>query len=186
MKTITGLLMATLLTGCAAEDMAYDSESGATTLGSPASSNGTAPASGDSYRYLELINQARRDGYYCGGSYYPPTTDLYWNDDLSAAAYRHSRDMADYNFVGHTGSNGLRVGDRLSAEGYSWRRVGENVAAGYRSAESVVEGWLSSEGHCRNLMNPEFRDVGMAEAQVDEPELHLYGSYWTQVFAAPR
>ncbi len=186
MKVIIGLLTATLLTGCGVEEMGYDSESANTSFGSPSSSGGTAAASGENYRYLELINEARREGYYCGGTYYPPTGDLYWNDDLSAAAYGHSRDMVRYDFVGHTGSDGLSVGDRVTAEGYAWRRVGENVAAGYRSAESVVEGWLASEGHCRNLMNPEFRDVGMAEAQTDEPEMHFYGSYWTQVFAAPR
>jgi uncharacterized protein YkwD len=61
--------------------------------------------------------------------------------------------------------------------------VAENVAAGDRSAEAVVQTWLASPGHCANLMNAEVRDMGIAYAfEAGSPK----GTYWAQVFATRR
>jgi len=67
--------------------------------------------------------------------------------------------------------------------GYRWQQIGENIAAGQGSAEQVVAGWLASPGHCANIMNPGFTEMGAAYATS---EGGAAGSYWTQVFGTPR
>ncbi|HJR68496.1 MAG TPA: CAP domain-containing protein, partial [Gammaproteobacteria bacterium] len=67
--------------------------------------------------------------------------------------------------------------------GYAWRGSGENVAAGQRTAEEVVEAWLDSPGHCATLMEPKFTETGIAFALAPGKNPDVY---WTQVFAAPR
>ena len=106
-----------------------------------------------------------------------------WNCELKTAALNHSRDMANENFFGHQGSDGSSAGDRMSAAGYRWSAWGENVAAGYYSVSSVMQGWIGSPGHCANLMNPNFSNLGAAK--FSNPDSN-YGVYWTQVFGRPR
>ena len=69
------------------------------------------------------------------------------------------------------------MSDRAIDAGYNYKgfktfAVGENIAQGQMSIAEVMSGWLHSEGHCRNLMNPLFREVGIAE--IDH--------YWVQDF----
>ena len=71
---------------------------------------------------------------------------------------------------------------RVARAGYSWSVVGENIAAGQRDADTVVKSWLESPGHCANLMNPEYSEVGVAFATNASSAA---GIYWAQVFAAP-
>jgi len=55
---------------------------------------------------------------------------LIWNEALARAAQKHSTDMSINNFFSHSGSDGLQVWDRANAEGYEYRYIGENIAAG--------------------------------------------------------
>ena len=75
-----------------------------------------------------------------------------------------------------------RFADRMREAGFSgdspW---GENIAAGQRTARGVVDGWLESDGHCANIMNPSFRTIGIGYAYVEGSE---YGHQWVQNFAA--
>jgi uncharacterized protein YkwD len=80
------------------------------------------------------------------------------------AAYLHSEDMALNNFFSHTGSDGSSAGQRISRQGYPWSTYGENIAVGYPTVSSVIQGWLGSEGHCRNLMDPDFTETGAGYA----------------------
>ncbi|MEI9944510.1 MAG: CAP domain-containing protein [Chitinophagaceae bacterium] len=123
---------------------------------------------------LQLVNQQRQQGCNCGTTYYPPTTTLTWNDQLEAAALFHASDMNENNYFNHTGLNGSSPGDRISNAGYNWKTYGENIAKGYTSEQSVMNGWIASEGHCKNIMNPNFREFGAAKA----------GAYWVQEFGA--
>ena len=75
--------------------------------------------------------------------------------------------------MGHVGSDGRRVADRLSDAGFTWRGVAENVAWNQRSVEQVVNAWKGSTGHCKNIMNPDYEYMGFA----------VEDWYWTQVFA---
>jgi uncharacterized protein YkwD len=86
--------------------------------------------------------------------------------------------MATNNFFSHTGSDGNNAASRITAAGYSWFTYGENISAGYFSAQSAIDGWLASSGHCKNIMNPSVTNVAAAKATGGS-----YGIYWTQVFA---
>jgi uncharacterized protein YkwD len=127
---------------------------------------------------LSLVNQARSQGRNCGSTFYPATTPLTWNSKLYQAALGHSKDMATNNFFSHTGSDGNNAASRITAAGYSWFTYGENISAGYFSAQSAIDGWLASSGHCKNIMNPSVTNVAAAKATGGS-----YGIYWTQVFA---
>jgi uncharacterized protein YkwD len=134
---------------------------------------------------LAAVNAHRRAGASCGarGSF-APAPELRWNAPLAQAAAVHSEDMVARNFFSHTGSNGSTVGDRASAAGYAWRSVGENIAAGQPSIAVVVQGWMDSDGHCANLMEPGYRDLGAACVAGNANT--GYRTYWTQDFGTPR
>jgi uncharacterized protein YkwD len=132
---------------------------------------------------LRLVNQQRAAGASCGsrGSF-APAAALTWNAQLATAAYGHSRDMADNNYFSHDSLDGRTMADRINATGYAWSTIGENIAAGYGSVQSVVSGWMASDGHCANLMNPRFTELGLACARNDASQ---YRIYWTQNLGRP-
>ena len=128
-------------------------------------------------------NRARASARRCGAQTMPAVPRLRWEGKLVRAARKHSRDMARNDFFSHTGSNGLKVWDRAVAEGYAYRSIGENIAAGYPNAGSVQAGWLDSPEHCRNIMSPSFTHMG---AGCTRDAAAYYGSYWTVVFGRSR
>ena len=105
----------------------------------------------------------------------PPVAALVRNTKLETAATKHSQEMEKTNVFSHKGQNGSNAGQRISAEGYTWRTWGENIANGSLDEKSVMEGWISSEGHCKNIMNANFKEMGVGKS----------GKFWTQVLAAP-
>jgi uncharacterized protein YkwD len=135
-----------------------------------------APDAVAQHSALQLVNKARTNGCNCGSTYYPPVPALSWDEQLEAAAQAHSDDMNRRNRMAHQGGDGSNPGVRITRTGYAWSTYGENIAEGYTNEESVVEAWLESTGHCKNIMNGSFTQMGMATS----------GTYWTQVFAAPR
>lgn len=134
---------------------------------------------------LALVNAHRRAGASCGArGAFAPAPELTWNAALTQAAAAHSDDMVAHNFFSHTGSNGSTLGTRATAAGYVWSSLGENIAAGQSSVAIVVDGWMKSDGHCANLMNPGFREIGAACVAGNANT--TYRSYWTQDFGTPR
>ncbi|MDI3521718.1 MAG: hypothetical protein PWR04_1706 [Anaerophaga sp.] len=131
----------------------------------------------DEREMLQLVNDARMTRRLCGGKRHEAVPPLKWNGKLAKAAQKHADDMADNDFFDHTGSDKSTVVMRIEREDYLWMAVGENVAMGPRSVEEAVEGWLESPGHCSNIMNGEFTEMGAA--------LSRDGKYWVQVFATP-
>jgi uncharacterized protein YkwD len=132
---------------------------------------------------LRLVNQQRAAGATCGsrGSF-APAAALTWNARLASAAYGHSRDMADNNYFSHDSLDGRTMVNRINATGYTWSTIGENIAAGYGGVQDTVSGWMASEGHCANLMNPSFTEFGLACARNDASR---YRIYWTQNLGRP-
>jgi len=114
--------------------------------------------------FLAAVNQARSVNRSCGNTPYGPAPPVSWSGNLAMAAYLHSEDMALNNLFSHTGSDGSSPGQRFSRQGYPWRMYGENIAVGYPTVSSVLQGWLGSEGHCRNVMNPAFTEIGAGYA----------------------
>ncbi len=131
---------------------------------------------------VAAVNGARARARRCGEREFAAVAPLAWNGALGNAALAHSRDMAARRFLKHRGSDGAMVGERASAAGYAWRTIGENIAVGQRSVEEVMEGWLSSPGHCANIMDARFTQMGAAYAVNSERRI----VYWTQAFGAPR
>lgn len=132
--------------------------------------------------WLAAVNAARAQARQCGGASVPAVAALSWSGALATAAGRHSSDMAARNFFSHSGSDGSDVGQRVSAAGYGWTGVGENIAAGPASLSAVMSGWLASPGHCANIMGGAHRDVGVACVASSGG---AYPRYWTMVLARP-
>lgn len=128
---------------------------------------------------LRLTNAARAQPRTCGNTQFPAAPALRWASELGAAALAHSRDMAARNYFAHRAPGGSEADARAKREGYDWRRVGENIAAGQGSPEQVMAAWLASPPHCENIMNPAFLEMGAAYAVNARSEGVVY---WTQVF----
>ncbi len=134
-------------------------------------------------RVLELVNAARAEERKCGREVFAPAPSLKASPLLAAAAAAHARDMAEHAELTHTGSDGSKPADRITRAGYEWRGSGENVASGQRDADAVVAAWLESPGHCANIMEPNFTEMGVAFVQVPGANPSIY---WAQSFATPR
>lgn len=132
---------------------------------------------------LAEVNRARAQARTCGTRRFAATTPLRWNPALANAALVHSQDMAGRDYFSHTAPGGGTVAERVGKQGYGWTRIGENIAAGAGSVSQAMQGWLASPGHCANLMNPEFTEMGAAYALNPRSTHSLY---WTQVFGRPR
>lgn len=130
----------------------------------------------------QRVNAARAQPRMCGAQAMPAVPPLAWDARLFSAASGHALDMAVRNYFSHTGLDGRAVAQRVSAEGYGWRSVGENLAAGERTIDGVIAGWLSSPGHCSNLMSRDFAAFGVSCVQRAGS---AYGHYWTMVLARP-
>ncbi|MNZ09523.1 Cysteine-rich secretory protein family protein [compost metagenome] len=125
---------------------------------------------------LAQVNAARSRPRRCGSRSFAAAAPLRWNNDLGEAAEAHSSAMARGNFFAHRDSQGRSLKDRARAAGYGGRKLGENIAAGHGAPDSAVRGWLASPGHCANLMNPMFTEMGAAYATNPRSDA---GIYWT-------
>ncbi|AZO83239.1 hypothetical protein BOO88_13045 [Stutzerimonas stutzeri] len=140
---------------------------------------GDAQAEGQ--KLLAELNTARTQPRQCGTQSFAAAPALAWNATLASAAEGNSRSMANNNYFDHKDRDGRTPGDRAELAGYNFQQIGENIAAGQDTAHKVVEGWLSSPGHCANLMNPQFRELGAAYATDPKSDA---GIYWTAMFGA--
>ena len=147
----------------------------------------TPPASQDlgeiSRQVLALTNRARAQARRCGSTPYAAAGPLVPSAKLSQVALAYAREMARGQFMDHTGRDGSSPAQRISRSGYRWSEVGENLASGIMRPEDVIAGWLSSPQHCVNLMDPLFREMGVAFA-VNPHDAR--GVYWAMEFATPR
>ncbi len=149
-------------------------------------------------RFLDLVNAARAEVQDCGTrGVFGSAPALRWSNRLASAAYEHSNDMAQSNWFSHEGSGtasdvtsqtyhlGRRSEfyERIQAQGYTkYYKAGENLAAGYLTAHEAVDALLASDGHCANLMDPAYTEMGMAVVEKEGTE---FGLYWSQEFASP-
>ena len=134
-------------------------------------------------RVLQLVNQARASGARCGTRAFVPVPPVTLSGTLEQVAFEHSLDMAQHNYFEHEDRAGRSPAARVRASGYSENVVGENIAYGPKTAEEVVQGWLDSPGHCENIMDARFAEMGVAYAAGRAPRR---GVYWVQLLAAPR
>jgi uncharacterized protein YkwD len=146
-----------------------------TTTSAPPDSTSSAPATtttasqppvdaGPAARVLDLVNQAR-----AGAGCRPLTEDK----RLDQAAQGHSDDMSAHNYFSHTSQDGRTFVDREQQAGYP-SPGGENIAEGYTSADAVMDGWMHSDGHRRNILDCSFATIGIG--------VTTKGWYWVQDF----
>lgn len=133
-------------------------------------------------RVLKLVNEARARPRRCGRKRHAAAPPLVTSDALQRAALAHAREMAGRDELSHTGQDGSSPPERVARAGYRWRFAGENIAAGQPTPDLVVAGWLDSPGHCGNIMDPDFTEMGVGFA-VEPGSAKVI--YWALVFAAP-
>ncbi|WP_244277294.1 CAP domain-containing protein [Geodermatophilus obscurus] len=117
---------------------------------------------------LALVNEARADAG-CGALTADPA--------LAAVARAHSADMRDRGYFSHTSPEGLSPFDRAEQAGVDHSRA-ENIAFGQADAAAVMEAWLESPGHRRNILDCELTKLGVGVAEGPG------GPWWTQLFGA--
>lgn len=134
-------------------------------------------------RALQLVNEVRARGTRCGERSFAPAPPVRLSETLAGVAFGHAADMAQHNYFKHEDLAGRSPAQRVRAVGYQEKLVGENIAYGPKSAEEVVQGWLDSPGHCENIMDPRFAEMGIAFAAG---RASRRGLYWVQLLADPR
>ncbi len=130
---------------------------------------------------LAIVNQRRSEGADCGtaGSF-GPAGPLTMNPALRCAARVHSQDMVDRSFFAHDNPSGESPFDRMGLAGYDYSSAGENIAAGNSTAADTMQQWMDSDGHCGNIMNDGFTELGVGYYPGGQ-----YGHVWTQAFGRP-
>jgi uncharacterized protein YkwD len=86
------------------------------------------------------------------------------NPRLDQAAQRHAADMLARRYFAHQSPEGNTVRERARSAGYDWREIGENLAEGQLTVAEVMDSWMHSPGHRRNLLDPGFRELGVGLA----------------------
>ena len=123
-------------------------------------------------RVLDLTNAERQKAGL------PP---LSLNPQLGTAAQNYSQVLASTGCFEHTCGPVPDFAERDAQAGYSgWTAVGENIAAGYQTPESVVSGWMDSPGHRANILSPKYTEIGIGLVSGGGK----FGTYWTQEFGA--
>lgn len=126
-------------------------------------------------QFLSLINQYRQSN---------GLGTLSRNSALDTAARLHSKDMAVNGFFSHTSLDGRSPWTRMAQAGYSCNGAkGENIAAGYSTAQAAFNAWRNSPGHNENMLSPNYNAIGIG---VYYDANSQYGYYWTTDFGACR
>lgn len=107
------------------------------------------------------------------------------NARLDRAAQGHAEDMLARGFFAHESPSGDTVLQRSQAAGYLSRAVGENIAFGQISVAEVMETWMDSPGHRKNILTGVFTELGTGLAFGRDKD-GKYQVYWVQNFGTPR
>ncbi len=122
---------------------------------------------------VRLHNEERQNGWF---SKAPKLRKDY---ALMRAAQAHAEEMARRGRLSHRGANGSKVGDRIRRfSKNNWMTWGENIAWGQSSEREVMDGWMDSSGHKRNIMHKDFTHIGVGVAYDRNGR-----AYWCAVFA---
>ena len=131
---------------------------------------------------LALVNQFRSEGGVCGDESFPPVGPLTLNSALNQSALLHAQDMAEQGYFEHESLDGRTPMNRMMAAGYSGVAFGENIAAGLAGVGETFDQWRNSPGHCSNMLNAAFSELGVGYYAYRES---MYVHYWVQNFGHP-
>ena len=123
--------------------------------------------------YTDLINEV----YEITNNYRSlvGVSSLTLDSSLVKAASIRAKELSDS--FSHTRPNGSSCFTVLSELGISYGTAGENIAAGYSSPQSVMEGWRSSSGHYQNIISSKFKKIGIGVNIINNQY------YWVQIFS---
>lgn len=107
------------------------------------------------------------------------------NARLDRSAQAHAEDMLARGFFAHKSPSGTTVRERSTAAGYAWRTIGENIAFGQTSVSEVMETWMDSPGHRKNILTRDFTELGIGLA-LGRGKDGKFQVLWVQNFGAPR
>jgi len=127
------------------------------------------PSANSNTRILEtevirLVNEARKSNGLAA---------LTENWELSRVARFKSEDMRDNKYFSHQSPTYGSPFEMMKNFGIRYNYAGENIAMGYKTAKSVVDGWMNSPGHRANILNRNYKSIGVG---------YCSGNYWTQMF----
>lgn len=111
-------------------------------------------------------------------------SSLRLNSDLEKAAQRHAEDMLTRGYFAHESLSGTTVRERSRKAGYDWTAIGENIAFGQTSVDEVVETWMDSPGHRKNILGRHFTELGVGLA-LGKGKDGKYQILWVQNFGSP-
>lgn len=154
------LTLCILSFSCNGQYIFQDSNTGSSSS-TTSSTNTTTSASEFETQMLKAVNNWRKKGCKCGSKRMPATKTVSWNDELTQASKKHAADLVRRQTLDHRGADGSTIGQRAQAAGYEWMAIAENIAEGYTSIEGVVQGWITSPGHCKNMMSENYTEIGV-------------------------
>jgi len=97
------------------------------------------------------------------------------NWQVSRVARYKSEEMRDRNYFDHNSPTYGTPFDMLKSFNISYKTAGENIAKGQTTAQAVMNSWMNSEGHRKNILNAGFKEIGVGYAKGSS-------TYWTQMF----
>jgi len=136
-------------------------------------------------RAVERLNDVRQTAAPCEGAAAQPAAVrqlLAWEQRLATSAQAQASDLAQRDLLSHVDAQQRSFGLRLRSAGYAAAGAGENLAAGQTDFDDTLQAWLASPTHCANLMQPDFRDVGLACVQRPGSR---YERFWVAHLGAP-
>jgi uncharacterized protein YkwD len=135
---------------------------------------------------LLLVNEYRAEGADCGEEgVFGPADPLETDEVLRCSARLHSLDMFDRMYFDHVNPDGLDPFNRMELAGFSGSTMGENIAMGQTDPVEVMVAWIDSDGHCSNILNPNYTLIGVGY-YPGSPDNFRARNYWTQNLGAPR
>jgi len=103
---------------------------------------------------------------------------LHEQPQLERSAQSWTNTMVRQNSFTH----GTDFSNRISAAGYDWQTAGENIASGFATPQAVVDAWMASPGHCRNILDPQYASVGTGVSSSPVKSAASHPATWTQDF----
>lgn len=124
--------------------------------------------SSEALEVLRLVNQERKK---------QGLNELVLNHTLNGIATKKAEDMRNNNYFSHQSATYGSPFEMLQRFGVKYQSAGENIAAGQKSAQQVMNDWMNSSGHRANILNKNYTELG-----VGYVEGGTYGTYWVQLF----
>jgi uncharacterized protein YkwD len=135
---------------------------------------------------LELVNEFRSQPADCGvEGQFQAAPPLAMDATLRCSARLHSVDMFEREYFDHNNPDGLDPFQRMQEAGFEGQRMGENIAQGQPTPAEVMDDWMASDGHCANIMQPQYTLIGIGFEAGTQQVFGGASNYWTQNFGTP-